>query len=170
MADVGDEVAPYRFDTARLGEVLNQQEHQPGTQRGDPGGDREGLAAARTAPRQVQFDLPYLTVPAGVPGHVQHRFDGQPAAPDQAQRIRGGAGLDDAVALVEHDRGGGEDGEDRVDSGGSAPLLSGRRDVRVGFFWSRSLQRNASMAITPVHNPAIAAAAATAAFTSIPKG
>lgn len=54
--------------------------------------------------------------------------------------------------------------------GGSAPLLSGRRDVRVGFFWSRSLQRNASMAITPVHNPAIAAAAATAAFTSIPKG
>ena len=85
VADVGDEVAPYRFDTAGLGEVLDQQEHQPGAERGDPGGDREGLAAARTAPRQVQLDLPYLTVPAGVAGHVEHRLDGQLAAPDQAR-------------------------------------------------------------------------------------
>lgn len=44
------------------------------------------------------------------------------------------------------------------------------RDVRVGRAWSRSLQRNASMAMTPVHNPAIAAAAATAAFTSMHPG
>ncbi|WP_226652605.1 sensor histidine kinase [Streptomyces hydrogenans] len=42
------------------------------------------------------------------------------------------------------------------------------REVRVGRAWSRSLQRNASMAITPVHTPAIAANAATAAFTSMP--
>lgn len=41
------------------------------------------------------------------------------------------------------------------------------REVRVGRAWSRSLQRNASMAITPVHTPAIAANAATAAFTSM---
>ncbi len=44
------------------------------------------------------------------------------------------------------------------------------REVRVGRFWSRSLQRNASMAMTPVSTPAIAAAAATAAFTSMHPG
>lgn len=81
MADIGDEVAPYRFYPAGLGEVLDQQEHQPGAERGDPGGDREGLAAARTAPRKVQFHLSYLTVAAGVPGHVQHRLDGEAGRP-----------------------------------------------------------------------------------------
>ena len=41
-------------------------------------------------------------------------------------------------------------------------------DIAPNF--SRSLSRNASMAMTPVHRPAIAATAATAAFTSISSG
>ncbi len=54
--------------------------------------------------------------------------------------------------------------------GGSTALMSGRMELRVGRAWSRSLQRNASIAMTPVQTPAIAAAAATAAFTSMCPG
>lgn len=43
-------------------------------------------------------------------------------------------------------------------------------EARVGRRCSRSLTRNASMAMTPVSTPAIAAAAATAAFTSMRPG
>lgn len=43
-------------------------------------------------------------------------------------------------------------------------------ELRVGLAWSRSLQRNASMAKTPVHSPAIAATAATAASTFMTPG
>ena len=98
MADVGDEVAADGLDPAGLGEVLDQQQDQPGAERGDPGGDGEGLAPAGAAPRQVQLDLPDLAVPPGVAGHPQHRLDGELAAADQPEGVRGGAGLDDGVA------------------------------------------------------------------------
>ena len=118
VADVRHEVAPYRFDTAGLGEVLDQEQDETGPERCDPRGDREGLAPARTAPGEIQLHLPYLAVATGVARHVQHRLDSELAAPDKTQRVRGGAGLDDGVALVEHDRGGAQHGEDRVDPRG----------------------------------------------------
>lgn len=123
MADVRDEVAPYRLDAAGLGEVLHQEEDQPGAERRDTGGDREGLPAPGAAPGEVQFDLSYLPVPSGVPGHQEHRLHGQLSAPDQAERVRGRAGLDDGVGLVEDDRGGAQDGQDGVHA---------RRKHRVG--------------------------------------
>ena len=123
MADVRDEVAPYGLDSAGLGEVLDQEEHQPGAERGDPGGDREGLAAAGAAPGQVQLDLSYLAVAPGVAGHLKHRLDGELAAADQSEGVRGGAGLDHGVGLVEHDGGGAQHGQHGVDAG---------REHRVG--------------------------------------
>ena len=39
VADVGDEVAADRLDPALAGAVLDQRQHQPAAQRGDPGGD-----------------------------------------------------------------------------------------------------------------------------------
>ncbi len=125
MAHVGDEVAPDRLYATGLGEVLDQEQHQPGAQRGDPGGDGEGVPAAGAAPGEVQLDLPYLAVPPGVAGHVEHRLDGEATTSDQAQRIGGGAGLDDAVALVEHDGGGAEHGEDGVHTGRQSGVAVG---------------------------------------------
>lgn len=117
MADVGDEVAPYRFYPAGLGEILDEEQDEPGAEGCHPGGDGEGLAAAGAAPGQIQFDLPYLAVSAGVAGHVQHRLDGEFPAAHQTEGVRRGAGLDDGVALVEDDRGGAEHGQDCVDAG-----------------------------------------------------
>ena len=54
--------------------------------------------------------------------------------------------------------------------GSDAAAVSGRSAVRLGRASSRSLQRNASTAITPVTRPTIALAAATAAFTSTTPG
>ena len=45
-----------------------QQQHEPGAERGDPGGDRERLAAAGAAPGQVQFDLRVSRRPGGCRG------------------------------------------------------------------------------------------------------
>lgn len=43
VADIRDEVAPYRFDPPGLGEVLDEEQHEPGAQRGDTRGDGQGL-------------------------------------------------------------------------------------------------------------------------------
>lgn len=123
VAHVRDEVAPYRFDTAGLGEVLHQQEHQPGAERGDARGDGECIAPPCPPPRQIQLDLPYLPVPPCVPGHLQHRLHGEPAAADQAEGVRRRAGLDDRVGLVEDDGRRTEHGKDGVHA---------RRKHRVG--------------------------------------
>ena len=123
VADVRHEVAAHRLDPAGLRQVLDQQEHQPGAQRGDPCGDREGLTPAGAAARQIQLDLAYLAVPAGVPGHLEHRVDGQLAAAHQPEGVRRGAGLDHRVALVQHDGGGAQHGQDGVHA---------RRQHRVG--------------------------------------
>lgn len=117
MADVGDEVAPDHLDAPGLGQVLDQQQHEAGAERGDPGGDRQGLAAAGAPARKIQLHLPYLTVTAGVAGHVEHRLHGQLPAPDQPQCVRRGAGLDHRVALVEHHRRGAEHREHGVHAG-----------------------------------------------------
>lgn len=168
VADVRDEVAAYGLDAAGLGQVLDEEEHQPGAERRHPRGDGEGVAPARAAPRQVQLDLAYLPVAPGVAGHLQHLVHGQLPAADQTERVRRGARLHHRVALVEHDGGGAQHGQDRVDAGGRTASVCS--DVRVGLAWSRSLQRNASTAMAPVSRPAIAANAATAAFTSMRPG
>ena len=103
MAHVRHEVPAYRLDPPGLGEVLDQQQHQPGAQRRDPGGDRQALAAPGTTAWQVQFHLPYLAVPPGLAGHLQHLVDGQPAAAYQPEGVCGGAGLHHCVTLVEDD-------------------------------------------------------------------
>ncbi len=122
VADVGDEVAPHRLDPAGLRQVLHQQEDQPGAEWGDPRGDREGITPSRAAPGQVQLHLPYLAVPSGVPGHLEHGLHGELAAAHQAQRVGGGAGLDDGVALVQHHGRGAQHRQYGVDTRGQPRL------------------------------------------------
>ncbi len=114
---VRDEIAPYGLDAAGLGEVLDQEQDEPGAEGGDARRDREGLAAAGTAPGQVELDLAYLPVAARVAGHVEHGLDGQFAAAYEPEGVSGGRGLDDGVPLVEYDGGGAEHGEDGVHAG-----------------------------------------------------
>ena len=71
------------------------------------------------------------------------------AAADQPEGVRRRAGLDHGVALVQDDGGGAQHGQDGVHARAAAPA-SVCREVRVGRACSRSLQRNASTAITPV--------------------
>lgn len=123
MADIGHEVASYGFDSAGLGEVLDQEQDEPGAERRHPGGHGECLAPARAAPGKVQFDLAYLPVPARVAGHDDHWLDGQFPAAHETEGVRGRAGLDHGVGLVEYDGGGAEHGQNRVDA---------RRQDRVG--------------------------------------
>ncbi len=168
MADVRHEVSSYGLDTAGLGEVLHEEQDEPGAERRHPGGDREGLTSSGAAPGQIQLDLAYLAVAPGVPGHLEHRIDGEFSATDQSEGVRRRAGLDHGVRLVEDDGRGAEHREHGVHTRRKHRVRM--QEVLVGRFWSRSLQRNASMAMTPVSTPAIAAAAATAAFTSMPPG
>lgn len=114
VADVRDEVAADGLDASGLGEVLDEQEDEPGAQRGHPGRHRQGFAPAGAAPGQVQLDLAYLSVASGVPRHQEHRFDGELAATDQPEGVRGGAGLDYGVGLVEDDGRGAEHGQNGV--------------------------------------------------------
>ena len=163
MADVGDEVAAYRLDAAGLGEVLDQQQDEPGAERGDPGGDGEGLAAAGAAARQIQLDLAYLAVPRvsraicsiGSTASLPPRTSPRAYAAELALTT---ASASSRTTAEERST----DSTVSTPGGSTASVCS---EVRVGLAWSRSLQRNASMAMTPVHNPAIAATAATAAFT-----
>lgn len=117
MAHVRDEVAPYRLYAPGLGEVLDEEQYEPGAEGGHPGGDGEGLAAAGAAPGQVQLDLPYLAVAPGVPGHLEHGFDGELAAAHQTEGVRRRAGLDDGVPFVEDHRRGAQHRQDRVHAG-----------------------------------------------------
>lgn len=117
VAHIGDEVPPDGLDPPGLGEVLHQQQHQPRSQRRHPGGDGQGLAPPGAPPGQVQLHLPYLPVPPGLPGHLQHGLDGEPSAADQSEGVGGGAGLDDGVGLVEDDRRGTQHRQDGVDPG-----------------------------------------------------
>ncbi|BFO22626.1 hypothetical protein SHKM778_90140 [Streptomyces sp. KM77-8] len=114
MVDVGDEVASYGFYAAGLGEVLDEQQDEPGAERRHPRGHREGLAAPGPPAGQVQLDLAYLAVAPGVTCHLHHGFHGEFAAADQSEGVRGGAGLDHAVGLVEDDGGRAQHGQDGV--------------------------------------------------------
>ncbi len=68
MADVGDEVAPHGLDAAGLGEVLHQQQHQPGAERRHPRGHREGLAASGPPGGGGPAPPAVSRRPAGCPG------------------------------------------------------------------------------------------------------
>jgi hypothetical protein len=115
---IGDEVAADRLDPAGLGQVLDQHQDQPGAERGDPDRDGESVAALLAAtPGDVQVRLPYLAVAAGQPGHDQHLVHRDRAAPDQPQGIRGRAGLDHLVAVVQHHGAGAQHREHGVDTG-----------------------------------------------------
>jgi hypothetical protein len=107
VADVGDEVAPHRVHPARLRPVLHQHEHQLGAERGDAHRDGQGVGAQRAA-RQFELDLPYLAVPAHLPGDAGQLLRHQPLAAHQAHGVRRGRGLDHGVARVEQHRGGAE--------------------------------------------------------------
>ncbi len=80
------------------------------------GGDGQGLPPSGPPPRQIQLDLAYFPVATGVAGHLHHRLDGELAAAHQPEGVRGRAGLDHGVGLVEDDGRGPEHGEHRVDA------------------------------------------------------
>ena len=105
------------------------------TSREPSGATRAETASAspRPVPRrgQVQLDLPYLAVPPGVPGHLEHRVDGQPAAADQPQRVRRRAGLD-ARRPPRRARRAEEPSTDSTVSTPGGSTGSVCRDVRVG--------------------------------------
>ena len=107
--------------TASMRRASVRSSTRSSTSREPSGATRAETASASPPPRaaawQIQLDLAYLAVPPGVAGHLEHRLDGELAAAHQPEGVRGGAGLDHGVGLVEHDGGGAQHGQDGVDAG-----------------------------------------------------
>ena len=128
---------------------------QPRTRAARPG-RRPRRPPGRAGPRRAAPARPGdLAVAAGVPGHAAQVVDDEPAAADQPKGVRGRAGLDHVVGLVEHDRRATaartarcrrRGGSDRRRSPGGAPAASpaGR---------ARRPTAERSTAMTPVSTP-----------------
>lgn len=168
MAHVRDEVASYRFDAAGLGEVLDQQEHQPGAE----GATRAETASAspRPVPRRGRSSSTWRISPSRRVSRAIFSIGSTESRPPRTRPRAYAAELALTTASASSRTTAEDRRTDRTVSTPGGSTGSVCREVRVGRFWSRSLQRNASMAITPVSTPAIAAAAATAAFTSMHPG
>ena len=80
VAHVGHEVAAYRLDAALAGAVLDQRQHQPRAQRGHPGGDVAGRAAAARASRARSRGSARRDGP-GAPGRPARRRPARCRAP-----------------------------------------------------------------------------------------
>ena len=88
VADVGHEVPADRLDPALPGAVLDQRQHQPGAQRGDPGGDgaRRGQLAA-----SGQLGLADLAVAAYLRGPASASSSTSSSWPRTSPRAYAGA-------------------------------------------------------------------------------
>src|SRR5690606_14320780 len=94
-----------------------EDEHEPvRSERGDPDREPASVGPAPRARRPARdlgpADRP---VPPDEPRHRQHLVHHEPVAADQAVRARGGAGAQDAVLAVHHDRRRPQDAEDGGD-------------------------------------------------------
>lgn len=118
VADVGDEVAPYRLDAAALGLVLGEHEHLAvRAERGDAHREARALLAELPA-GDLDLALPDLAVHAHPAGHRAQLRGHQLLTAHQAEGARRRAGAQHPVLAVEHHGRGRQYGEHRGDPGG----------------------------------------------------
>ena len=89
------------------------------SQQSHPGEDDERPLPERTA-WQLELGLADHPVVADGAGQLQQVGVGHAAPPHKAEGVRGGAGPDDTVFHVEHDRGRAQDGETSATPGSSS--------------------------------------------------
>ena len=90
VADVGDEVAPDLLDAARLGAVVDEDEHEVSSQRRDAGVDQD-LRPAERAPGELELLLADQAQPARFGDELAQLGVGQVVTADQPERVGGRA-------------------------------------------------------------------------------
>jgi hypothetical protein len=130
VGHVGDEVAAYGVHALRLGQVLEQDEHGGGRERGDPGAQVEDAGAQRGS-AYVDLLLADDAVAAHGGHERAHLGGGDPAPRDDAQGGCGGGGVEDRAVRAYDERGARQHGEQAGqalrDVGGGHRLGGGHR-------------------------------------------
>ena len=124
VADVGHEVAAYGLHAALAGAVLDERQHQPGSERRHPRGQRAGEPAVERG--QVDVALADLPVASHLRDEVEQLGQQDGVAAHQPEGVRRRRGLEDVVGLVDHHGAGAQDAQD----GRDARLDDGR--LRLG--------------------------------------
>ena len=120
VAHVGHEVAAHGLDPALAGAVLDERQHQPGAERGDPHGDVPGR---RVGAGHHQLGLADLPVASDLADQRGQLVGGQRGATHQRHRVRRGGGLQHDVGVVDDDGAAAEHGQHGGHRRGDGRLL-----------------------------------------------